>query len=342
MRDNLTLEGGFRYVYWPPWYAKLNNIAMFHPDFYDPARAAVIDPSDGCDRRRRPLQRHRAAGRRLPLGSPGRDRGRGQPRVPAPVPSACPRGFSETHSTVFEPRLGFAYRINPKTIFRLGGGIYHTRITLNDSTLLGGNPPIQFKVGVTQRRRRPARGRHAPGLPARDDHAGPRVQAPDRLQLERLVPARAAVRRRRRRDLRGPHGRAPAARAQHQPAPAGDAPGQPWRQRERAAALPGLRHDPALGELGPLDLPRPAGATSSGASAAAWASASPTRSRACATTPTTSATSCSTRSTTAGTGAPRTTTAPTCSTSTTSTSCRSGATRTRRSRRSWAAGRSRA
>ena len=42
-----------------------------------------------------------------------------------------------------------AWQINPKTVLRLGAGIYHTRITLNDSTLLGGNPPIQFKVGVT-------------------------------------------------------------------------------------------------------------------------------------------------------------------------------------------------
>ncbi|HLQ23930.1 MAG TPA: hypothetical protein VK132_12030, partial [Gemmatimonadales bacterium] len=53
------------------------------------------------------------------------------------------------HYTTFEPRMGIAYQINPKTVVRLGGGIFHTRVLLNDSTLLGGNPPIQFKVGVT-------------------------------------------------------------------------------------------------------------------------------------------------------------------------------------------------
>jgi hypothetical protein len=47
---------------------------------------------------------------------------------------------------VFEPRLGSAYRLDQKTAVAVGGGIYHTRIVLNDSTLLGGNPPIQFKV----------------------------------------------------------------------------------------------------------------------------------------------------------------------------------------------------
>jgi hypothetical protein len=57
--------------------------------------------------------------------------------------------FSGTHAFVLQPRIGVAWRINPKTVLRLGGGIFHTRITLNDSTLLGGNPPTQFKVRVT-------------------------------------------------------------------------------------------------------------------------------------------------------------------------------------------------
>jgi hypothetical protein len=60
-----------------------------------------------------------------------------------------PRGFSETHRNVFEPRAGVSYSINDKTIARLGYGVFHNRVTLNDSTLLGGNPPIQLKAGVT-------------------------------------------------------------------------------------------------------------------------------------------------------------------------------------------------
>ena len=35
---NLTVEGGFRYVFWPPWYSTTNNIANFDPRFYDPAK----------------------------------------------------------------------------------------------------------------------------------------------------------------------------------------------------------------------------------------------------------------------------------------------------------------
>ena len=46
-RSNLTIEGGFRWVYWPPWYSTTNNIANFDPRFYDANNA-------GGDRPRRP------------------------------------------------------------------------------------------------------------------------------------------------------------------------------------------------------------------------------------------------------------------------------------------------
>jgi len=148
LRDDLTMEGGLRYVYWPPWHAKLNNIAMFDPAFYDPSRAAVIDRSTGAI-----TGGDRFNGIVLPAdGFPSEANGvieaAGNPDYQR-LFHGLPRGFSQTHKAVFEPRLGIAYRINDKTVIRLGGGIFHTRVTLNDSTLLGGNPPIQFKVGVT-------------------------------------------------------------------------------------------------------------------------------------------------------------------------------------------------
>ena len=45
--DRLTIEGGVRWAFWPPWYSTTNNIANFDPRFYDPSRAAVINPSTG-------------------------------------------------------------------------------------------------------------------------------------------------------------------------------------------------------------------------------------------------------------------------------------------------------
>ena len=35
------------------------------------------------------------------------------------------------------------------TILRASDGVFHNRVTLNDSSLLGGNPPFQPQVGVS-------------------------------------------------------------------------------------------------------------------------------------------------------------------------------------------------
>ena len=45
--SQLTIEGGVRWVLWPPWYSTTNNIANFDPSFYDPAQAAIINPATG-------------------------------------------------------------------------------------------------------------------------------------------------------------------------------------------------------------------------------------------------------------------------------------------------------
>jgi hypothetical protein len=144
--SGLTIEGGFRWAYWPPWYSTTNNIANFDPRFYDPARAAIINPTTG-----RLIGGDRFNGVVLPgdgFKGEGNDLVVAQdPRVQA-LFRGEPRGFSETHANVIEPRLGISYSINEQTIARASGGIFHNRVTLNDSTLLGGNPPFQPMVTV--------------------------------------------------------------------------------------------------------------------------------------------------------------------------------------------------
>jgi hypothetical protein len=142
----LTIEGGLRWAFWPPWYSTTNNIANFDPRFYDPARAAVINPATG-----RLIGGDRYNGIVLPgdgFEGEGNDLVVAQdPRVQA-LFRGEPRGFSETHSNAIEPRLGIAYSLNEKTVLRASSGIFHNRVTLNDSTLLGGNPPFQPMVTV--------------------------------------------------------------------------------------------------------------------------------------------------------------------------------------------------
>jgi hypothetical protein len=146
-RDDLTIEGGIRYVVWPPWYSTTNNVANFDPRFYDPSVEAVIDPKTG-----RLIGGARYNGIVLP-GDGFIDEGNDlvvaqDPRVQA-LFRGGPRGFSETHYNVFEPRLGVSYSLNDKTIFRTSAGVFHNRVTLNDSTLLGGNPPFQPMVTLS-------------------------------------------------------------------------------------------------------------------------------------------------------------------------------------------------
>ena len=145
--DKLTIEGGVRYALWPPWYSTTNNIANFDPRFYDAANAAVINPSTG-----RLVSGPRYNGIVLPgTGFVGA----GNSLVVASNPAVKalfrgePRGFSQTHYDLIEPRAGMSYKLNEETILRASAGVFHNRIPLNDSTLLGGNPPFQPMVTVS-------------------------------------------------------------------------------------------------------------------------------------------------------------------------------------------------
>jgi hypothetical protein len=137
---NLTVEGGVRYVIWPPWYSTTNNIANFDPRFYDPAQAAIINSAG------RLVGGSRYNGIVLPgdgFVGEGNDLAVAKDPAVQALFRGEPRGFSNTHYNVFEPRLGMSYSLNQKTILRASTGVFHNRVLLNDSTLLGGNPPLQ-------------------------------------------------------------------------------------------------------------------------------------------------------------------------------------------------------
>ena len=144
--SKLTVEGGLRWAIWPPWYSTTNNIANFDPRFYDPSRAPVVNPTTG-----RLVGGDRFNGIVLPgdgFEGEGDDLVVAQdPRVQA-LFRGEPRGFSDTHYNAFEPRLGASYAVDEKTIVRASAGVFHNRVTLNDSSLLGGNPPFQPMVTV--------------------------------------------------------------------------------------------------------------------------------------------------------------------------------------------------
>src|SRR5437667_2297059 len=51
-------------------------------------------------------------------------------------------GFINPQHKDWAPRLGFAYRISDKTVFRGGGGIYYNPNQTNSYTFLNTNPPF--------------------------------------------------------------------------------------------------------------------------------------------------------------------------------------------------------
>ena len=141
----LHSKAAFRWVFWPPWYSTTNNIANFdravlrsgaggdHQPVERPARSAGIATTASCCRATD------SKARATTWSS------RGIPRVQA-LFRGEPRGFSDMHYNVIEPRVGVAYSLNDKTTVRASAGVFHNRTTLNDSTILGGNPPFQPMV----------------------------------------------------------------------------------------------------------------------------------------------------------------------------------------------------
>ncbi len=143
----LTIEGGVRYVLWPPWYSTTNNIATFDPAAYNKAVEAIINPANG-----QIIAGSRYNGIVLPGdGFPSSASNLAVFNNPAVLAlfQGAPRGFAKTHYNVFEPRGGAAYSIDKHTVVRASAGVFHNRVTLNDSLLLGGNPPFQPQVSVS-------------------------------------------------------------------------------------------------------------------------------------------------------------------------------------------------
>jgi hypothetical protein len=142
----VTIEGGLRYVLWPPWHSLTNNISSFNPAYYDKNNQAIVDPASG-----RITGGPRYNGVSLPGdGFPSSASTLAVYNDPAVLAlfKGAPLGLAETHKNVFEPRLGAAYAFNDKTIFKLSGGVFHNRAGLNDALVPGGNPPFQPMVSV--------------------------------------------------------------------------------------------------------------------------------------------------------------------------------------------------
>jgi hypothetical protein len=149
--QRLTVSYGARYTVIVPYHAEWANMILFDPRFYDPAQAVTVDPTTGLITGT-PTIDQRYNGMVIPgNGFPSSANGR--------VPEATsglyndlfrhvPNHYSDIQWGDIQPRLGVAYQLGNKTVFRAGGGRFITRLGVSDSIFLGGNPPFQPNASV--------------------------------------------------------------------------------------------------------------------------------------------------------------------------------------------------
>jgi len=149
----LTVNYGMRYTVIVPYHALWGNMIVFDPALYDPSKAVGIDPKTGAVIA--PQGTDRYNGMVIPgTGWPSSAKGR-FPEATSGTYDYLFRGgtypdyFSKIRWGQWQPRAGFAYRMNDKTVIRAGGGRFFTRLGVSDSVFLGGNPPFQPTANVS-------------------------------------------------------------------------------------------------------------------------------------------------------------------------------------------------
>lgn len=127
--SKLTLNYGLRVIFMNPFYDKDNLMANFEYSRYDRSKAVRFFLPSGTGANRRAL--NPLTGELLPAVFIGRivpgsgDLNNG---MVVSGKDGTPRGLIENRGAHWGPRLGIAYQIDSKTVFRMGGGAYYERI----------------------------------------------------------------------------------------------------------------------------------------------------------------------------------------------------------------------
>jgi predicted heme/steroid binding protein len=161
-RQNLTLTFGLRYSIIVPYHALWGNMIVFDPRFYDSSKAVTVSPTTGLIQGTVDPKTGLIAGTGADTLNGMVIPGSGFPSSAIKhFPEADPnqfdfsrlfRGVSDHYSDIqwgeIQPRIGIAYQLNKKNVFRVGAGRYTTRLGVSDSIFLGGNPPFQPNASI--------------------------------------------------------------------------------------------------------------------------------------------------------------------------------------------------
>ncbi len=150
--QKLHVDYGARYTVIVPYHAWWRNMAVFDPRFYDPSIAVTVSPTTGLITGS-PTVNQLYNGMVIPgSGWPASAQGR-VPEASSGLYDFLFRGVSDHYSDIqwgeIQPRLGIAYQFNDKTVVRAGAGRFVTRLGVSDSIFLGGNPPFQPNVSLS-------------------------------------------------------------------------------------------------------------------------------------------------------------------------------------------------
>jgi hypothetical protein len=147
----LRLELGLRYTVMTPYYYSLwGNIAVFDANKYDPSKAAVQNPSTGYI-----ISGERYNGIVIP-GTGWPDAAKGRVKIADTgefnyLFSGGNNYWGNRQWLNFQPRVGVAYQLgnSQKQVIRVGAGKFMAHPGVTDSAFLGGNPPFQPMVSVS-------------------------------------------------------------------------------------------------------------------------------------------------------------------------------------------------
>lgn len=151
----LRVEAGIRHSIIQPYYSLWRNNVVFDAKYYDRSKAVTVDPKTGFITSSGTNLQSLYNGLVIP-GDGWPDSAKGPGRIAIATTGQFDflfrgegKSYSDIHKNAFQPRVGIAYAINDKNVFRAGVGRFLTRLGVSDSVFLGGNPPLQPTVSVT-------------------------------------------------------------------------------------------------------------------------------------------------------------------------------------------------
>jgi hypothetical protein len=150
VNEKLHVDYGIRFSTIVPYYPLWGNADYFNPALYNPSQAVQVNPATG----------NVIVGTgnlyngvvipgfsKFPSSAIGRVGAASNPSYNSLFNASLPKSYSQTENA-FQPRLGIAYQIKPKTVVRAGAGRFVNRMGLGDNIFPGGNSPFQPFVTV--------------------------------------------------------------------------------------------------------------------------------------------------------------------------------------------------